>query len=254
MFAELIRKRLTTDEIAASIRKRHSLADDTEIVVKTMPMMVEPHEGDAPHKFKARITTECLDRDEEVMIPQGMDASEFEKSGAIFWNHNYDLPIAKAGRLVRGTDCVDAYAEFAKRPDDYQGEFFPDFARAMVQQGVVKGVSIGFVPLEGRNPTKKDHDEYGEKVRRIWSKWKLLEWSIAPVQSNPEAVVTEAIAKGLIQGSSVPSQPTPAVITSKRSVYFIGFPAPIVPDVSDIAAKALKQAEAKRRGTVYYRI
>ena len=184
------------DAAKAALRKRHNLADDAPVEFKTVPMEVVSSDG---HKFKARITTNTLDRDGEVMHPAGMDATEFDKVGAIFWNHNYDLPVAKpVGKMIRTKGFVDSEAEFATRPDDYQGDFFPDFARAMVQQGIVKGVSIGFIPIESRMPSKKDIEEYGDGIRRVHSKFKLLEWSIAPVQCNPDAMIRQAISKGII--------------------------------------------------------
>lgn len=189
-------ERTSPEQIIAVIRKRHSLPDSADVRIKVLPMQAVPdpqHTG----RFKAVINTDDIDRDSEVVLPQGMDATEFEKSGAIFWAHNYNLPVAKPyGKMVRQTKGWEAGAEFAKRPDDYKGEFFPDFAKAMVSQGIVRGVSIGFIPTEVRNPTKKDIEVYGDGVKRIISKWRLLEWSIAPVQSNPNAFVTEAIAKG----------------------------------------------------------
>ncbi len=200
MNLETIKKSVDDEAAKTVMRERHGLAANTPIEIKTVPMeLISDGTG---HRFKARITTDTLDRDGEVMIPQGMDASEFSKTGAIFWNHNYDLPVAKpVGKMVRTKGFVDSEAEFATRPDDYQGEFFPDFARAMVNQGIVKGVSIGFIPVEVRSPSKKDVEEYGDDVRRVHSKFRLLEWSIAPVQCNPDAMIQQAISKGIISDS-----------------------------------------------------
>jgi hypothetical protein len=181
----------------ALIRKRHGLADDAPVEVKTFTMEAST-DGD-PFAFKARITTDTCDRDFEVVVPQGCDSTEFEKSGTVFWNHNYDMPVAKAnGKLVRGDRWIDSPAKFAFRPADYQGEFFPDFARAMVNQGIVKGVSIGFMPIESRKPTPKDFEAYGKNVERVTNKWKLLEWSIAPLQCNPDALIRDAVGKGIM--------------------------------------------------------
>ncbi len=200
MNLETLKKTIDPEAIKTAMRERHGLASDTPIEIKTIPM--ELMSDGSGHRFKARITTDTLDRDGEVMIPQGMDESEFNKSGAIFWNHNYDLPVAKpVGKMMRTKGYVDSEAEFAKRPDDYQGDFFPDFARAMVQQGIVKGVSVGFIPLESRAPSKKDLEDYGDNVRRVHSKFRLLEWSIAPVQCNPDAMIQQAISKGIINDS-----------------------------------------------------
>lgn len=192
--------KLTADQVKAKIRERHKLSDDAPVEVKTLPIAVKM-DADESHKFTARISTSSIDRDSEVVIPAGMDATDFEKMGTIFWNHNYDQPVGYAGSLKRDKDGIDAIGNtFMARPDDYSGDFFPDFARAFVSQAVKAGkqpgVSIGFMPTESRPPSKKDIEVFGPNVRRVISKWKLLEFSIAPVQANQDAVVT-AIGKSL---------------------------------------------------------
>jgi len=150
----------------------------------------------AGRRFLSVITTDSLDRDGEVLIPDGMDSTEFERTGTVFWNHNYDMPIGKlVGKLRRNDDSVEAETEFAVRPDDYQGEFFPDFARAMVEQGVVRGVSVGFIALDMRRAGTRDIERYGESCKRVINRWKLLEYSIAPVQCNPDALIA-SVNKG----------------------------------------------------------
>lgn len=187
----------THDEIIADIRSRHEGAGD--VCVKSLSLKMEP-DADDSHKFTARITTATLDRDGEVLLSGGMDATEFNKSGAIFWNHQYNEPVGIAKKIRQGEGEAIAHAEFMRRPADYEGDFFPDFARAFVSQmvkaGKAPGVSVGLVPVEARRPTSKDRSDYGEGVKRVVTRWKLLEWSIAPVQANPEAVVT-AVGKAI---------------------------------------------------------
>lgn len=153
--------------------------------------------------FTARITKAVIDRDGEVLLPEGMIHSEFDKSGAIFWNHNYDLPVAvPIGQLKKGKDDVIAQCKFIESESDAAMPSVADNARAFVkamhEAGRSVGVSVGFIPVESRNPTKKDLEMFGRDVKRVFSKWKLLEWSIAPVQANPEAYTIPAeVAKSL---------------------------------------------------------
>lgn len=213
----IVSKSLTVlDSAKNALRQRFGLASGVEVclascsmVVQTnydlhskfdsMPKQTKDGQPEDPHWFKARITTDALDRDGEVMIPQGMIGTEFEKNGTIFWNHNYDLPIAAAlGKLVRGDREWVSEGRFAERPSDYVGEFYPDYVRALVSQRIVRGVSVGFIPIESRKPTEKDFEIYGRGVKRVHSKWKMLEWSFAPIQSNVEAMVLDAIKKGYL--------------------------------------------------------
>ena len=64
---------------------------------------------------------------------------------------------------------------------------------------MVKAVSIGFMPLDGgaRVATTGDVEKYGSDVRKVFSKWKLLEVSVVTVPANQDALIY-AVSKGLI--------------------------------------------------------
>ncbi len=151
-------------------------------------------------RFVAVISTDTLDLDGEVLVPDGMDAGEFDKRRTVFWNHNYDRPIGVAvGHLRRGARSIESEVRFAERPATHEGEWFPDTVKALIGQGIVRGVSIGFRPIPGgvRTATDGDRRKYGADVQRIIHRWKLLEWSVAPFQCNVDAVV-QATTKGMM--------------------------------------------------------
>lgn len=150
-------------------------------------------------KIEATITTETIDRDGEVLISQGMDASEFELNPVVFYNHDYAQPVGKISDLRRGKGKIDATIEFAQRPHGFEGSYFPEFIESLVDQGIVKGISVGFVPLAGgvRKASAKDREDYGDSVRQVYSKWKLLEVSVAPLPANATALVS-AVRKGIV--------------------------------------------------------
>jgi len=202
--------------------------------------------------FTAVITSETLDRDGEVLIPQGMNAKEFEQNPVLFWNHEYDKPVGRAvGIKRRERDIVGEFV-FAKKPDGYVGEFFPEVAAALVGQGIVRAVSVGYVPEDGgtRRPTEVDRKKYGASVSTIFSRWKLLEVSLAPLQANPEALIT-AVKKGLM--SPVAAKKWFGVEAPKRTLVTVAIPAPSsVPAPAPIDASAIVRREiAKRAGRIY---
>lgn len=149
--------------------------------------------------FKATISTDSVDRDGEVMVPAGMNAKDYERNPVLLWNHDTSQPVGRAVTLKRAEREIVADFEFAKRPEDYDGDWFPDYVRGLVQAKVLRGVSIGFVPMEGgeRLATKGDVDKYGPDVRRVYSKWKLLEVSVVSVPANQDALIT-AVQKGFV--------------------------------------------------------
>lgn len=147
----------------------------------------------------AKISTVSVDRDGEVMIPQGMNSQDFEKNPMLFWNHDYGVPVGNVTRMVRKDNYIEATLTFGKRPSGFVGEFFPSFVESMVRQGIVKGVSVGFVPEDGgvRNATKKDKSVYGRTCDKVYNKWKLLEVSVAPLPANQDALIN-SVHKGML--------------------------------------------------------
>jgi HK97 family phage prohead protease len=152
--------------------------------------------------FTAVINTDTLDRDDEVVLPDGMNSSEFDKSPTVFWNHDYSKPIARCMKLSRGYTEWTAQAKIADKPADWKGDWFPDEVYSLIKQGVVNGTSIGFLPTEVRNPTQKDIERWGPKIRRVISKWKMLEFSVTPLPANHDALITACKALS-VSGSNV---------------------------------------------------
>ena len=163
---------------------------------KTLTAVVHKNEGP---KVDAIISTESIDRDGEVLISQGMDATEYNENPVVFYNHDYAQPIGRTTDIRRGKGKIEATLEFAKRPEGYEGSYFPEFVESLVAQDIVKGISVGFVPIPGgvRKASQKDREDYGDRVRQVYSKWKLLEISVAPLPANGQALVS-AVRKGIV--------------------------------------------------------
>lgn len=217
---------MSVDTIKSAMRVKFKLPENADVRLMASCVTIKAMDDD-PYKFTARITTDSVDRQDEVVIPEGGNLTEFYNSGALFWNHQYDQPVGfpnKAKKAVRTENAIECGGVFMKRPPDFEGEFFPDFARAFITQaqaaGVAPGVSIGFIPLESRRPTKLDVQKYGDRVQVVHSKWKLLEFSIAPVQANQDAVVT-VVGKQLeakAEPIKIVAPMTPKIITASLCV------------------------------------
>ena len=202
--------------------------------------------------FTAVITAETLDRDGEVLVPSGMNSKEFEKNPTLFWNHDYSVPVGRNVALKRRDRDIVGEFVFAKRPEGYVGEFFPEVAAALVGQGIVNAVSVGAVPDENgiRKASEVDRRKYGSGVERIISRWKLLEVSLAPLQANPDAVIT-AVRKGFCSpelarrhfGIEVPRRTVITVDVPVRSSGANARPMYV--------AKAVEREIARARGRLY---
>lgn len=189
------------DKVKVDLKTRHNLSDTSTFGISNVKATIIPDEKS--RRFTARFTTDSVDRIRDVLVPQGMDASDFMKGAkTIFWNHNYDLPIGAAENMRKTNKYNESDAFLLDRPVDYQGEFFPDYAWAAISQKAVGGISVGWDSIQSRPPTPHDKELYGEDVKTIHSKWKLLEFSIAPLQCNVDAVIT-MVHKNLISNEAI---------------------------------------------------
>src|SRR5580693_8277077 len=97
-------------ELKSGMRKRHNLAETADVRLLQSVMSLKDIDDSDPYKFTARITTDSVDRQNEVVIPAGGDMTEFMRSGVIFMNHAYDSPIGfpnKDAKITRGDDYIE---------------------------------------------------------------------------------------------------------------------------------------------------
>lgn len=123
------------------------------------------------------ISTNTRDRYNEVMVPEGMDKSNYEKNPVVLFAHDaYQLPIGRA-LWVKQDDTktgIIAKTQFDKR-SEVSAEIFRLFA-----EGYLNAWSIGF-----------KYKEPPELIGDTWyaKSWELLEYSAVPVPANPDALI-----------------------------------------------------------------
>ena len=211
-------------------------------------------DGDA-RTFTAKITTSSVDRDGEVLIPQGMDAKDFSNNGTVFWNHDYQtLPLGRSLSMKRGDGFWEAKAWLVDRPPTLPAgqEWLPDTIHHLMLRKVIKGVSVGFIPIESRPPSKGDIAKYGDEVRRVYSKWKLLEFSVVPLPANQDALITavsKGVSRAVIKSVLGVDVPEPAPAEPRRVVYFC--PTVKRHDPERIIRKAVAETLARIKGRPY---
>jgi HK97 family phage prohead protease len=132
----------------------------------------------------AIISTDAIDRDNEVLVPKGMDADNFRKNPLVLWSHNAGLPpIAKALWLKQGRKRITAKIKFAmtERAEEVWQLF---------KGGFLNAFSVGFKPNEGHRPTPDDIKKNPDlaEARFIFTVWELLEFSVVGVPANAEAL------------------------------------------------------------------
>jgi HK97 family phage prohead protease len=140
--------------------------------------------------LRAAISTADVDRAGDVIVPGGLrNAREYMSNPVVLWAHQRTLPpIGRCVSLEVEPNRVVAETRFAR------GIGFAEELFKLYEQGVLRGWSIGFVPLRAtRLPAV---DELGRRGLRV-EEWDLLEYSAVPVPENPGAL-TIAIQKGFV--------------------------------------------------------
>ena len=160
--------------------------------------------GERQYEFTA--STADMDRDGEVIEVSGWDLKNFKKNPVIMYAHDYrSLPIGKATKIgVRDGKLVNN-VEF---PPEGTYEF-ADIVERLVGTGYLKTESVGFIPKKWEDG--EGGDEKGSKPRRTYTKQELLEISIVPVPSNPNALMN-AVKDGVITQKQFNSITAPSTI------------------------------------------
>jgi len=158
-----------------------------EMIKKTIATTVKAVEG------KGRVlefvgSTEVADRDGEVIKASAWNVDRYLKNPVVQWAHRYDEPpIGRTLSLRQDSGKTIFEIEFA----DAETYPFADTIFRLCKGGFLSATSVGFMPLEYTNGKKES------EPRRTFTSVELLELSIVPVPSNPEALAI-ARSQGLI--------------------------------------------------------
>jgi HK97 family phage prohead protease len=144
-------------------------------------------------------STATRDRDDEVIVADGIDLRNYKKNPVVLPAHDYWQPAigrAKSVKLENGK--LKFRIEFPEEGVNPVADIY----RKLYKSGFMKASSIGFIPKEW-NLGKGDKDP-----RRTFTKTELLEISLVSVPANPQALVTEksiqeAMSKGILSYAEV---------------------------------------------------
>lgn len=137
----------------------------------------------ADRKMSFTISTAAVDRDGDTIDPKGWKLDNYAKNPVVLWAHDYSQPpVGKATNITATKDGLKADVEFMPAGMNP----FADMIHDMVKGGYLSATSVGF---KGTDFEKSKDRQYGYDFKSQ----ELLEFSIVPVPSNPEAL----IARGL---------------------------------------------------------
>ncbi len=133
------------------------------------------------------ISTMGVDRDNEVLLPDGCDLKEYAKTPTVLFGHNCNsIPVGVSKWQKVDGDKILSKTEY------FTSQFAMDVFEAAV--GGALANSVGFIPTKYLFPEDKEYASTKEKYgisgdpSAIFTKWRLLEYSKVPVPANAEAI------------------------------------------------------------------
>ena len=139
------------------------------------------------------VTTPAVDNDRESLDPTGMDLETFRKNPICLWQHDTDRICGKSLWIKPdGEKGILSKTFYPARPNKHQGDWLPEQAWGLTRVGILKGKSVGFLPLEVEEPG----EELAKKgCKLVLRKTLLLEYSCVSIPCCPDALVQSV--KGL---------------------------------------------------------
>lgn len=123
------------------------------------------------------ISTGSVDRDRDTLNVGGWNLKNFKKNPVVLWSHDYELPpIGRAKNTKVEEEALVSTVKFVPK-ETYP---FAGMIEEMVRGNFINATSVGFQPEEVVFNEKRGGFDF--------VKQELLEYSIVPVPSNPEAL------------------------------------------------------------------
>jgi len=151
---------------------------DKQIAYSTLEIKEMVDEG-GKRTFKGIATTPTADKVGDIVEPQG---AEFKLPIPLCWMHNSSDPVGWVTAAKVTAKGIEIEGEFAKIEEPASLKDRLDIAWAMVKGKLVRGLSIGFKPLE----YARIEDSYSYR----YMKWLWMELSPVTIPANGDCSIT----------------------------------------------------------------
>jgi hypothetical protein len=144
--------------------------------------------GDGTYEFI--MSDETIDREGEVIKVDGWDLRNFKENNILLWGHRHDIPgVGVVGRAMKEDGKLVAKSVRFASEGIYD---LADTVHGLVDDKVLKAVSVGYIPKKRSYPKQEEDETAGIKGKRkprvITEEAELYELSIVNVGMNPNAL------------------------------------------------------------------
>lgn len=151
-----------------------------------MHMMYTKGEQSADDPWEFVMSDQSVDRDGDILMADGWDLSAFRKNPIALFSHSHRDIVGKWSNVrVEGKRLLGKLTLAAEGTSE-----LVNTVRSLVEQRILKAVSVGFIPKDFE--PIKDRDGYTTGYR--FTKQALHEGSLVAVPANPNAL---SLAKSL---------------------------------------------------------
>jgi HK97 family phage prohead protease len=178
---------------------RHGSQNEEKIMAKPLDKFVTRGDflraDEESRKVRFRASTPTIDRHGTIVRPEGISVKNFKKNPIFLWGHDgYGSMFGGGPEMENVIGKVTDY-ERSKEAFDIDVEFAPaevnpkaDLAYKLTKSGFLNTVSVGFSPIETsvEKVARADSDEKVDVL--VYDRSELLEVSLVPIPSNPEAL------------------------------------------------------------------
>lgn len=133
---------------------------------------------EASREISGLATTPTPDRMGDIVEPRG---AEFDLPIPLLWQHDSNQPIGHITRAKVGDDGIEVSGKVERIDEPGRLKDRLDEAWQSLKIGLVRGLSIGFRPLE----SARIGDTYAER----YLSWEWLELSAVTIPANAEASI-----------------------------------------------------------------
>jgi HK97 family phage prohead protease len=136
------------------------------------------------------ISTAAVDRDQDTIDLAGWQLDHFTRNPVVLWAHDATSPpIGKAIDFGRDSNRLFSAVQFL--PDKGYGPAgdFAEMIYCMVRDGYLSATSVGFRPIKWTFTEDPDRGADDWLPGIDFSQQELVELSIVPVPSNPDALI-----------------------------------------------------------------
>ena len=171
------------------------------------------------HLINYTITTETLDRSNDIIKADGVMLDKYKRNNVLFWNHwSWSMPIGNGYNAALIDKSVNMDFNFHGLNDS---ETWSETVGLLCLSRVIKACSVGVIPLAWddleidenlKNLYPTIYPSYSNKIR-IYKKCEMYECSPCSVPMNPDAVqaafgkefdeeVKAMVAKGVLSAEN----------------------------------------------------